>query len=102
MLIGVDEKHPLNSAGGAATHTISQEELPPRIHDLAARVNGDTDINKAAFVMNQWAYPGQYLQNGKWYPRLAHTLQGEYDGGTDYPNNPISIEQPICCRLLLV
>lgn len=41
MLIGVDEKHPLNSAGGAATHTISQEELPPRIHDLPARVNGD-------------------------------------------------------------
>lgn len=93
-LVGVDEKHPLNSTGGAATHTITQQELPPHVHDLFARVNGDTDMDRADFVMNQWAYRGQYLQNGNWYPRLAHTLQGNYAGSIEYPNNPISIEQP--------
>jgi hypothetical protein len=44
--------------------------------------------------MNQWAYPGQYLQNGKWYPRFAHTVGNGYAGVIEYPNNPISIEQP--------
>ena len=92
--MGVDEKHPLNSIGGAATHTISQQELPPHVHDLFARASGDTDMNPANFVMNQWAYPGQYLQNGKWYPRLAHTANGDHAGMIEYPNNPINIEQP--------
>ncbi len=93
-LVGVDEKHPLNSTGGAATHTISQKELPPHIHDLAARSNGDTDMKHPDFTLNVWTYPGQYRQNGKWYPRLGHTLQGSYADATPYPNNPINIEQP--------
>ena len=93
-LVGVDANHPLQHTGGAATHTISQQELPPHVHDLFARVNGDTDMNPGNFVMNQWAYPGQYLQNGKWYPRLAHTAEGHHAGMIEYPNNPISIEQP--------
>lgn len=91
--MGVDEKHPLNSTGGAATHTITQQELPPHVHDLFARANGDTDMDRADFIMNQWAYRGQYLQNGKWHPRLAHTLQGNYAGSIEYPNNPIGVEQ---------
>lgn len=93
-LVGVDASHPLNRTGGAATHTITQQELPPHVHDLFARSNGDTDMSDANFIMNQWAYPGQYLQNGKWYPRLAHTLQGDHAGSIKYPNNPINIEQP--------
>ena len=92
--MGVNENHPLNRTGGAETHTISQQELPPHVHDIAARSNGDTDMSSPDFVMNQWTYPGQYLQNGQWYPRLAHTLQGGYAGMIDYPNNPMSIEQP--------
>lgn len=92
--MGVNERHPLNSTGGSATHTISQQELPPHIHDLVAYANGDTNMSNANFVMNQWTYPGQYLQNGKWYPRLAHTVQENYAGTIKYPNNPISIEQP--------
>lgn len=93
-LVGVDEKHPLNSTGGATTHTISQRELPPHIHDLFAYNNGDTPMNSANFVMNQWSYPGQYLQNGKWYPRFAHTAIERHAGAIEYPNNPINIEQP--------
>ena len=92
--MGVDEKHPLQHAGGAATHTISQTELPPHIHDLFARVSGDTNMNDANFVIDTWSYPGQYLQNGQWYPRFAHTAIGNNAGMTKYPNNPISIEQP--------
>ena len=93
-LVGVDEKHPLNRTGGAATHTISQQELPPHVHDLFARSNGDTNMNNGDFVMNQWTYPGQYLQNGQWFPRLAHTIATKHAGSTEYPNNPINIEQP--------
>lgn len=93
-LVGVDENHSLNHTGGAATHTISQQELPPHIHDLFARSNGDVNMNVASFVMNQWAYPGQYFQNGAWYPRFAHTVIENHAGSTKYPNNPISIEQP--------
>ena len=92
--MGVDEHHPLQHTGGAATHTISQKELPPHIHDLFARISSDTNMNNANFVMDTWTYPGQYLQNGNWYPRLAHTAQGYYAGMTEYPNNPINIEQP--------
>lgn len=93
-LVGVDEKHPLQDVGGAATHTISQRELPPHVHDLFARSNGDTNMNDGNFVMNQWAYPGQYFQNGQWFPRLAHTIDTKHAGSTEYPNNPINIEQP--------
>ena len=93
-LVGVDKNHPLNSTGGSATHTITQQELPPHVHDLFARTNGDTNMDDADFIMNQWTYRGQYLQNGQWYPRLAHTLQGNYAGSIKYPNNPMSIEQP--------
>lgn len=92
--MGVDEKHPLNGTGGAATHTISQKELPPHIHDLFARSANDTNLNDANFMLNVWGHPGQYLQNGKWYPRLAHTASGNHAGMIEYPNNPISIEQP--------
>ena len=92
--MGVDERHPLNSTGGAATHTITQQELPPHIHDLFAYVSGDTNMSNPNFVTNQWSYPGQYLQNGNWYPRFAHTAYGGNAGSTDYPNNPINIEQP--------
>jgi hypothetical protein len=93
-LVGVDAQHPLNSTGGSATHTISQQELPPHVHDLFAYVNGDTNMSIANFVMNQWMYPGQYLLNGDWHPRLAHTVDKRHAGSTDYPNNPINIEQP--------
>ena len=93
-LVGVDKKHPLNYTGGAATHTISQQELPPHVHDLFARSNGDTNMGDGNFVMNQWTYPGQYLQNGQWFPRLAHTIDVKHAGSTEYPNNPINIEQP--------
>lgn len=94
-LVGVDEKHPLNSTGGAATHTITQQELPPHVHDLAARASDDTNMSRPNFIMTQWSYPGQYLQHGNWYPRLAHTLENTgYAGETAYPNNPINIEQP--------
>ena len=93
-LVGVDKNHPLNSTGGAATHTILQRELPPHTHDLFAYSSGDTYMSTANFVMNQWAYPGQYLQNGRWYPRFAHTASGDYAGAIAYPNDPISIEQP--------
>ena len=92
--MGVDASHPLQRTGGSATHTISQQELPPHVHDLLAYANGDTNMSTPTFVMNQWAYPGQYLQNGKWYPRLAHTLQGKHAGIIEYPNKPINIEQP--------
>ena len=44
--------------------------------------------------MNQWGYPGQYLQNGQWHPRFAHTVFGNHAGMIEYPNNPINIEQP--------
>ena len=93
-LVGVDKKHPLNSTGGAATHTISQKELPPHIHDLFARSTNDTNLSNANFMLTAWGYPGQYLQNGQWYPRLAHTASGGHSGMIEYPNNPISIEQP--------
>ena len=93
-LVGVDEKHPLNSTGGTATHTISQTELPPHVHDMFAYASGDTNMSTPNFVLNAWTYPGQYLQNGKWYPRFAHTSSGNHAGATAYPNNPINIEQP--------
>jgi microcystin-dependent protein len=92
--VGVDANHPLNHTGGAATHTISQQELPPHIHDLFAYASGDTNMSTPNFVMNQWTYPGQYLQNGKWYPRFGHTAGNSHAGITEYPNNPMSIEQP--------
>ena len=92
--MGVDANHPLNSTGGAATHTISQRELPPHVHDLFAYTNGDTNMSISNFVMDTWRYPGQYLQNGKWYPRFAHTVDKHHAGSIEYPNNPISIEQP--------
>lgn len=92
--MGVDASHPLNRTGGAATHTISQQELPPHIHDLFAYANGDTNMDTPNFVVDTWRYPGQYLQNGKWYPRLAHTAGTSHAGTIEYPNNPISIEQP--------
>lgn len=93
-LVGVDKNHPLNSTGGSATHTITQQELPPHIHDLAARASGDTDWSNGDFVLNQWAYPGQYLENGNWHRRVGHTLRSGFTGETPYPNNPINIEQP--------
>ena len=92
--MGVDDKHPLQRTGGAATHTISQQELPPHIHDLFAYVNGDTNMSTANFVMDTWRYPGQYFQDGRWYPRLAHTVSENHVNTTKYPNNPINIEQP--------
>ena len=93
-LVGVDTNHPLNNTGGAATHTISQQELPPHVHDLFARLGSDTNMNVGNFVMNTWTYPGQYLQNGHWVPRFAHTADGNNAGMIKYPNNPINIEQP--------
>lgn len=93
-LVGVDEHHPLQHTGGAATHIISQKELPPHIHDLFARTSGDTNMNIADFVMDTWSYPGQYLQDGAWHARFAHTASGNHAGMIEYPNNPISIEQP--------
>lgn len=93
-LVGVDENHPLQQTGGSATHTITQQELPPHVHDLFAYASGDTNMGNANFVMTSWTYPGQYLQNGKWYARFAHTVSGSHAGSTQYPNNPINIEQP--------
>lgn len=89
-----DSDFTAGTTGGSKTHTITQQELPPHIHDLFAYASGDTNMSTANFVMNQWAYPGQYLQNGKWYPRFAHTVGKDYAGMIEYPNNPISIEQP--------
>lgn len=45
-LVGVDKNHPLNSTGGSATHTITQQELPPHVHDLFARSDGDTNMDR--------------------------------------------------------
>ncbi len=90
-----DTDFSVGKTGGSKTHTILQTELPFHTHDLSARINGDTDVTTADFVMNVWTYPGQYHNSNGWHHRFAHTVSNDANAGaTRYPNNPMPILSP--------